>query len=258
MKKLFITTIIVLVSILNIQAQEKIKIAVMDFAVGYGVEKEMVNELSDAFISSLSETDKFTIEKRLHLILYPNVEQLTEICEKHNVKYVLTVFVNYSELYDEYSLYTRVFSVESGKMIYITKIVKDKSKTAKEALHDLMPKLADELTKRSVEDPDELVYQVVDKMPSFPGGDNALNQYLSRNVRYPIIGCDHIQGRVICQFIVKKDGSIVNVVIIRGLDTHLDKEAVRVIDGMPKWNPGMQDGKPVNVFYVLPVSFRLQ
>ncbi|MBO4690977.1 MAG: energy transducer TonB [Paludibacteraceae bacterium] len=110
------------------------------------------------------------------------------------------------------------------------------------------------------EEEEEVVFQVVEKMPEFPGGTQALFKYLSENVKYPVIAQENgIQGRVICQFVVNKDGSIVDVEVVRsGGDPSLDKEAVRVIKSMPKWNPGKQRGKAVRVKYTVPVNFKLQ
>jgi periplasmic protein TonB len=110
-----------------------------------------------------------------------------------------------------------------------------------------------------VEEEDNVVFQVVEKMPGFPGGDAALFKYLGDNVKYPVIAQENgIQGRVICQFVVNRDGSIVDVEVVRSVDPSLDKEAIRVIKSMPKWSPGQQRGKPVRVKYTLPVNFRLQ
>ena len=113
-----------------------------------------------------------------------------------------------------------------------------------------------------VEEPeeDEVVFVIVESMPEFPGGQQALFKYLSENVKYPVIAQENgIQGRVICQFVVNKDGSIVDVEVVRsGGDPSLDKEAVRVIKSMPKWKPGKQRGKPVRVKYTVPVNFKLQ
>ena len=101
---------------------------------------------------------------------------------------------------------------------------------------------------------------VVETMPEFPGGQQALFKYLGENVKYPVIAQENgIQGRVICQFVVIKDGSIVDVVVVRSSgEPSLDKEALRVINSMPKWKPGKQRGKPVRVKYTVPVNFRLQ
>ena len=258
MKKLFITIIIVFVSILSIQAQEKVKIAVMEFTAGYGVEKEMVNGLSDVLVKYLSETNKFVIVEREQLNMIPT-PSTTEPVENTEKLTKLTATLNYSKFHDEYSLDIRITTVGSRNIIYITKVIKDKNEIINEALCDLMPKLAEELTSRLVEDPDEHVYDFVYKMPSFPGGEIALMKYLNMNIRYPATAVESaIQGRVICRFIVKKDGSIFNVEAVNSIDSSLDREAVRVIEGMPKWNPGTQDGEPVNVRYILPITFRIQ
>lgn len=103
------------------------------------------------------------------------------------------------------------------------------------------------------------VFTLVDDMPEFPGGKQAMFKFLSENVRYPVIAQQkNIQGRVICQFIVEKDGSLTDVIVIRsGGDASLDKEAVRVIKAMPNWKPGKQRGRPVRVKYTTPITFRL-
>jgi len=110
------------------------------------------------------------------------------------------------------------------------------------------------------EEEEEVVFVIVEDMPEFPGGQQALFKYLSDNVKYPTIAQENgIQGRVICQFVVNKDGNIVDVEVVRsGGDPSLDKEAIRVIKSMPKWKPGKQRGKAVRVKYTVPVNFRLQ
>ena len=110
------------------------------------------------------------------------------------------------------------------------------------------------------EEEEEVIFVVVETMPEFPGGQQALFKYLAENVKYPVIAQENgIQGRVICQFVVNKDGSIVDVVAVRSSgEASLDKEAIRVIKSMPKWKPGKQRGKPVRVKYTVPVNFRLQ
>ncbi len=109
------------------------------------------------------------------------------------------------------------------------------------------------------EEEEEVVFVVVEDMPEFPGGPQALMKYLGESIKYPLIAQENgIQGRVICQFVVNKDGSIVDVEVVRSVDPSLDKEAIRVVKAMPKWKPGQQRGKAVRVKYTLPVSFRLQ
>lgn len=103
------------------------------------------------------------------------------------------------------------------------------------------------------------IFTVVEKQPEFPGGTAELFKYLSKAIKYPVIAQENgIQGRVVCSFVVNRDGSIVDIQVMRGVDPSLDKEAVRVISEMPKWKPGEQRGKPVRVRFILPVQFRLQ
>jgi protein TonB len=102
------------------------------------------------------------------------------------------------------------------------------------------------------------VFDVVEQMPSFPGGQGALMNYLNSNIKYPVIAEENgIQGRVVVQFVVGKDGSISNVHVVKSVDPSLDKEAVRVVENMPRWIPGKQNGQSVTVRYTLPVTFRL-
>jgi len=103
------------------------------------------------------------------------------------------------------------------------------------------------------------VFDVVEQMPSYPGGNGALMQYLSSHIKYPVIAEENgIQGRVICTFVVERDGSITDVRIAKSVDPSLDKEAMRVVSSMPKWIPGKQNGSAVRVKFTLPVTFRLQ
>lgn len=104
------------------------------------------------------------------------------------------------------------------------------------------------------------IFTVVEEMPDFPdGGLQGLLKFLAKNIKYPVIAQENgIQGRVVCAFVVNKDGSIVDIEVLRGVDPSLDKEAVRVLSTMPKWKPGKQRGKPVRVKYTVPVMFRLQ
>lgn len=103
------------------------------------------------------------------------------------------------------------------------------------------------------------VFTVVEVMPSFPGGESALMKYLTSNTQYPTVAAENgVQGRVIVGFVVERDGSITDVNIMRGADPSLDREAMRVVRSMPRWNPGKQNGSAVRVKYQVPVTFRLQ
>ncbi|MBP3714992.1 MAG: TonB family protein [Phocaeicola sp.] len=106
---------------------------------------------------------------------------------------------------------------------------------------------------------EEQIFQVVEEQPEFPGGQIELMKFLQKNIKYPTISQENgVQGRVIVQFVVNRDGSIVDTQVMRGVDPYLDKEALRVVSAMPKWKPGKQRGKPVRTRFTLPVQFRLQ
>lgn len=103
------------------------------------------------------------------------------------------------------------------------------------------------------------IFTVVEQMPMYPGGNGALMGYLRDNIKYPTVAAENgVQGRVVVGFVVERDGSITDVNILRGVDPSLDREAMRVVKSMPRWNPGKQNGSAVRVKYQVPVSFRLQ
>ena len=147
----------------------------------------------------------------------------------------------------------------SGQLLPVQSVPKDsvnrKSKVAVQQMDELV--VVGYASKDSVKDR-EPVFNVVEQMPSFPGGMEALIQYLAKNMRYPVEAQKNkVQGRVVVGFIVSKDGDIKKAHILRGVDPELDAEAIRVIESMPRWMPGMQRGKAVAVSYTLPVMFRL-
>lgn len=103
------------------------------------------------------------------------------------------------------------------------------------------------------------VFDVVEEMPSFPGGQGALMSYLASNIKYPVVAQENgVQGRVTVSFVVERDGSISDVRVARSVDPSLDREAQRVVKSMPRWKPGKQNGSAVRVKYTVPVVFRLQ
>lgn len=150
---------------------------------------------------------------------------------------------------------------------------KKKSETKQQVNHDDMVVVPDEdgvkekdegsesnseESAERVNEEDDTVYDVVEQMPSYPGGIGALMQYLSSNIQYPVSAAENgKQGRVVCSFIVEKDGSIGNINVIRSVDSSLDNEAIRVVRSMPRWIPGKKNGSKVRVKYTLPITFRL-
>ena len=106
---------------------------------------------------------------------------------------------------------------------------------------------------------EEVIFQVVEQMPEFPGGMSEAMKFLAKNIKYPVAAQQaKIEGRVIVQFVVGKDGSISDVHTVRSVSPELDAEAIRVVSMMPKWNPGKRRGKAVPVSYTMPIMFRLQ
>ena len=106
---------------------------------------------------------------------------------------------------------------------------------------------------------DNKVYETVEQMPEFPGGMEEMMKFLQRNIQYPANAAkNEVEGRVILQFVVEKDGQIGDVKVVRSVDPELDAEAMRVVKSMPNFIPGRQDGKPVAVLYTIPISFKLQ
>ena len=105
---------------------------------------------------------------------------------------------------------------------------------------------------------EDTVYQIVEEMPQYPGGEEAMMKYVADNIKYPQGAKDkNISGRVFVSFVIEKDGSVSNVKVVRGIGGGCDEEAARVIQGMPKWEPGKQKGKPVRVNYMMPIFFKL-
>ncbi|MFV0483405.1 MAG: energy transducer TonB [Bacteroidales bacterium] len=106
---------------------------------------------------------------------------------------------------------------------------------------------------------EEEIVQIAEEMPEFPGGYPALQKWLSNEVKYPVVAQENgVQGRVVVQFVVWKDGTVKDATILRGVDPALDKEALRVVSKMPAWKPGRQGGRAVNCRFQCPITFKLQ
>ena len=110
--------------------------------------------------------------------------------------------------------------------------------------------------KKPIQDDKNKVYTIVQQMPQFPGGEDSLLNFISKNLKYPNTEDDYM-GRVICRFIVNKDGSVSNIEVVRSLETSFDAEAIKVLKLLPNFIPGKQNGNPVRVYYTLPISFKI-
>jgi protein TonB len=112
---------------------------------------------------------------------------------------------------------------------------------------------------QKVTEDDNQIFQNVEVLPTYPGGLEAFGKFLGKNLRYPPVARDAgISGRVYCQFVVEKDGSLTDITVVRGIGGGCDEEAKRVLKNSPKWNPGIQNGRPVRVSYTIPIFFQLQ
>lgn len=145
-------------------------------------------------------------------------------------------------------------SEKDGKLEYYSESTEeDKPETYKEDINN-----SNSIKKRNDAEWQNRIWDKVDVPPSFPGGQSALLYWLASHVKYPPDAEENgIQGRVIVGFVIERDGSVSLVQVLRGVAPSLDKEAVRVVESMPKWTPGKQDGQNVRVKFNVPVNFRL-
>ena len=112
---------------------------------------------------------------------------------------------------------------------------------------------------KEIDSNNEQIFQVIEQMPQFPGGEGELMNFISKNLIYPSGALkDGIQGKVICRFVITRTGKVIKPEIVRSLDSACDREAIRVIKSLPVFIPGKQNGVNVNVYYTLPISFRLE
>ena len=131
------------------------------------------------------------------------------------------------------------------------------SEADRETFIDVAPVV--QTVKKEEEEDEAQVFFIVEQMPEFPGGEAALRRFIANSIKYPQIAQENgIQGRVYIQFVVERDGSVSNASVARGVDPSLDREALRVVNSLPKWQAGMQRGKPVKVSYTVPINFVLQ
>ena len=205
---------------------------------------------TDVELSKLAEKKEAKVEKKEE----PKVEKVEVEKVKSSVKFVPPVIKKDSEVKPEEELKSQEELNKSNTAIGAFD-VKGNDEAAGEVLKAKEVIAQPEPPKEE----ETKVFDVVEQMPSFPGGDAELMKYLSSHIKYPVVAEENgIQGRVIATFVVERDGSITDVRVIRSVDPSLDKEAVRVVKSMPKWIPGKQNGSAVRVKYTVPVTFRLQ
>ena len=204
-------------------------------------------------LTALQEQKKEAKVERKEVVKQEKIEQVVEKV-KSSIKFTAPVIKKDDEVRPEDEMKSQDEIMNSKVAVGFANVVgNDESGEvlkAKEALVTEPVKPKEEENK---------VFDVVEQMPSFPGGTAALMAYLQKAIKYPPVAEENgIQGRVICTFVVERDGSVTDVRIAKSVDPSLDKEAQRVVSAMPKWIPGKQNGQSVRVKYTLPVTFRLQ
>ena len=205
---------------------------------------------ADVELAKLAEKKEAKVEKKEE----PKIEKVEVEKVKSSVKFVPPVIKKDSEVKPEEELKSQEELNKTNTAIGAFD-VKGNDEAAGEVLKAKEVIAQPEPPKEE----ETKVFDVVEQMPSFPGGPSALMQYLSSNIKYPVVAEENgVQGRVVCTFVVERDGSITDVRVIKSVDPSLDKEAVRVVKSMPRWIPGKQNGSAVRVKYTVPVTFRLQ
>lgn len=210
-------------------------------------EKDMDMEMTEVTtLSNLKEAEVKKNEELKPLTQAPPPPPL-----KSSIKFTAPVIKKDEEVSDDEEIKSQEELTESKVTISIAD-VKGNDEEHGQDIADFK-----EAIKPVVEE-DNKVWEIVEQKPQFPGGEAALMKYIRDNMQYPSIAQENgIQGRVVVRFVVSKDGSVRDVTVMRGVDPSLDKEAIRVVKSLPNFIPGKQNGHAVNVYYILPVSFRL-
>lgn len=229
----------------------QIGLTLKNIADAAAAQKAAMNQVTE--LSALTQKKKEAKVERKQLVKQEQVQKVVEKV-KSSVKFTAPVIKKDDEVKPEDELKTQDELMKSSAAIGSFDVVGNDEGgevlKAKEVIAQEPVKPKEEENK---------VFDVVEQMPSYPGGMGALMQYLSNNIKYPVIAEENgIQGRVVCTFVVERDGSITDVRVAKSVDPSLDKEACRVIKSMPHWIPGKQNGSAVRVKYTLPVTFRLQ
>lgn len=204
-------------------------------------------------LTALQEQKKEAKVERKEVVKQEKIEQVVEKV-KSSIKFTAPVIKKDDEVRPEDEMKSQDEIMNSKVAVGFANVIGNDENgevlKAKEALVTEPVKPREEENK---------VFDVVEQMPSFPGGMAALMAYLQKSIKYPPVAEENgIQGRVVCTFVVERDGSVTDVRVAKSVDPSLDKEAVRVVSAMPRWIPGKQNGQSVRVKYTLPVTFRLQ
>lgn len=201
--------------------------------------------------------DQLKDKKEDKPVVQPKVEPKKEIPEVRETQKFTAPVIKKDELVKEDNLVKQMDDLDKKVAVGVKDQEGVKDRTVEAIRNDIAvntpPK---EEVKQEVV---EKIFDVVEVPPTFPGGEAQLRAWLASNTKYPPVAEDNgIQGRVVVQFVVERDGSVSNVNVVRGVDPSLDKEAARVVRSMPKWTPGKQNGQAVRARFNVPVVFKLQ
>ena len=208
-------------------------------------------------LSALNQPKQKKAEVKRKEIVEPEKKEVVKEV-KSSIKFTAPVIKKDNEVKPEEEMKTQAELMQTNTAIGALDV---KGNSDNGEILKVTQRVADEPVKPAEEKPEveNKVFEVVEQMPSFPGGAGALMKYLSENIKYPVVAQENgVQGRVVVSFVVERDGSITDVKVARSVDPSLDREAMRVVRSMPRWIPGKQNGSAVRVKYNVPVSFRLQ
>ena len=229
------------------------------FAVLIGILPTLIATVSEA-VSSRQTSGSLTDDVKI--VEVDPLEKEQEILEdltrepppppmKPTMQFIAPVMASADEIEDKDRLKDQETLQKSDVQISIADIVGEDVEDAID--------IADLERDRLLAEEENKIYVGVEVQPQFPGGETELMKYIRDNLKYPTIAQENNeQGRVVIQFVVNKKGEVSNVIVLRGLSAACDKEAIRVVQSMPKWIAGKQNGVPVNVYYTLPIVYKLQ
>ena len=232
--------IIILLTAFFVAVPELIKLATPE-------EKEVMTE-----VTTLSKLDEAEVKDKKLIKVEPIAPPPPPL--KSSVKFVAPVIKKDSEVRDEDEMKSQEELQETKVTISIADVKGNDEEHGKD-----IAEIKQVVTQAPVEEVEEKPYTAVEQMPQFPGGEAELLKYIFDKLRYPTISQENgVQGKVYIRFVVSKTGEVKDAQVMRSLDPYCDKEALRVIRTLPRWIPGKQNGVNVPVYYVVPITFKLQ
>ena len=219
----------------------------LPYIIDFVVPEKQVEDVMDV-VTELSNLEEAEVKKNEEV--QPIAETPPPPPLKSSIKFTAPVIKKDEEVNEEDEIRSQEELTESKVTISIADVEGNDEENGQD-IADFREAIAEEVE-------EEVIYEAVEQMPGFPGGDAELMKYIRDNLKYPVIAQElGIQGRVILRFVVSKTGEVGDIKVLRSVDPNLDKEAIRVVQSMPRWIPGKQNGNAVPVYFTLPVSFKL-